>query len=251
MVYQNLRNSFPDKTEAEIDVIAKKFYKHLCDMFVEVFKTLTIAPKNMLKHCYFHPDAAAIFAKLADENKSAILVMGHMGNWEWGGNTFSLICRHQLYVIYHPLANKYFDGLIFKMRTRFGTRLITMKNTYKEMFAGKMNLNTTAFIADQTPQPGNAYWTTFLNQETGVFKGTETIAKKLNTPVVYGFIKKVRRGVYEINAELLTTDPASIPENGISEMYTRRLEKDIIEMPETWLWSHRRWKHKRPAEVVE
>lgn len=245
VVLENLRNAFPKKSEQEINDICKEFFHYLCDLFLEIFKTLTISGKSMLRHCKFSPEASALFARLADENKSIILVMGHQGNWEWAGNSFSLVCRHQLYVIYHPLANKYFDRFMYHMRTRFASRLIAMKNTYKEMLNAKSGLNATAFIADQTPQPSSAYWTTFLNQDTPVFKGTEVIAKKLNRAVVFASVHRVKRGYYVIDAELLSENPAATADGEITELHTRRLEKDIISQPGTWLWSHRRWKHKR------
>ncbi|GAA4461774.1 lysophospholipid acyltransferase family protein [Nemorincola caseinilytica] len=247
VVRQNLRNAFPHKSEQEINTLCKAYYHHLCDMFLETFKTLTISPQTMLQRCSLSPGSKALFDRLNNENKSVILVMGHLGNWEWGGNTFSLSCTQQLYVIYHPLRNKYFDGLMYHMRTRFGTKLIAMKNTFREMLGNRKGANATAFIADQTPQPDNAYWTTFLNQDTPVFKGTEIIASKLGSPIVYVHIKKIKRGYYEMHAEMLLEDPASKPDGYISELHTRRLEKDIIAHPVTWLWSHRRWKHKRPA----
>lgn len=247
VVMQNLRNAFPGKSEAELQAICKRFYKHLCDLFIETFKTLTISREAMLRHCYFAPGSKELLDSLAAENRSCILVLGHYGNWEWAGNTFSLLCRQQLYVIYHPLTSKHFDALMYKMRSRFGTKLIPMKNTFKEMLAHKMELNATAFIADQTPSNTNAYWTTFMNQDTPVFWGTEIIAKKLNRPIVYISLDKTKRGYYEMKAEMLCDQAAGTKEGEISEMHTRRLEQDIVRKPELWLWSHRRWKHKRPA----
>jgi Kdo2-lipid IVA lauroyltransferase/acyltransferase len=249
VVLQNLRNSFPDKSDAEIEKICKDFYHYLCDLILETFKTLTISKKNMLKHCSISPETMKLFNKLAEENKSFIIVMGHWGNWEWAGNTFSLIFKHQLYVIYHPLSNKYFDGLIYRMRTRFGTKLIAMKDTYREMAAKKNELNATAFIADQTPSPQGAFWTTFLNQDTPIFKGTEKIAQRINYPVVFGRVKRLKRGYYEISAEILFENPAKTEPDMISKSHTKALENDIISQPEIWLWSHRRWKHKRPKEI--
>ncbi len=250
VVLTNLRNSFPDKTEEEIQSIAKKYYKYLCDLFLETFKTLTINKKTMLKHCYFNSQAKALFDELAKENKSIILVLGHLGNWEWAGNTVSLQLKQQLYVIYHPISNKYFDWLMYKMRTRFGTKLIAMKDTFREMLENKAELNATAFIADQTPAPESAYWTTFLNQDTPVFKGTELIARKINYPVVYATVKRVKRGEYELFAEMLCEVPKATTEGEISELHTRKLERDIIAQPEIWLWSHRRWKHKRIKQTT-
>jgi KDO2-lipid IV(A) lauroyltransferase len=198
----------------------------------------------MLKHCFHSNSAQMLFDRLAEEGKSIIIVMGHKGNWEWAGNTFSILCKHQLYVIYHPLENKYFNRLVYNMRCRFGTKLIAMRDTYKDMLANKNELNATAFIADQAANPQGAHWMTFLNQDTPVFKGTEKIAQKIKYPVVYVSLKKVKRGYYEVYAEELRWS-ADRGENEITELHTRKLEQDIMEEPETWLWSHRRWKHKR------
>jgi Kdo2-lipid IVA lauroyltransferase/acyltransferase len=247
IVKQNLKNSFPQKSEAEIQKITRKFYRYLCDLFLETFKTLVIRKSVALKRCRLHPEAKKLFDQYYAEQKSLVIVMGHFGNWEWAGNAFSLTCKHQLYVIYHPLRNKFFDRLMYRMRTKFGSKLIAMQDTYKEMVRNKNEINATAFIADQTPFPETAYWTKFLNQDTPVFQGTEKIAKKMNYPVVYVSVKRIRRGRYEIFAETLFENPAETVPGEISEAHTRRLERDIIEQPETWLWSHRRWKHKKPV----
>lgn len=247
---QNLRNSFPEKTEEERLQIAIKFYKYLCDLTLETFKTLIISKKTALKRCKLNPSAAALFNDYAQKGKSIIIVMGHFGNWEWGGNTFSLSCKQQLYVIYHPLSNKYFNNLICGMRARFGAKLYAMKDAFKDMVKNKAEVTATAFIADQTPPPETAYWTTFLNQDTPVFRGTEKIAQKLNFPVVYLSIKRIRRGYYEMFAETLFEDPKNTADGEISEAHTKKLEADIKLQPEIWLWSHRRWKHKRPAPLV-
>ncbi|CAL1520453.1 lysophospholipid acyltransferase family protein [Chitinophaga sp. MM2321] len=245
VVLQNLRNSFPDKNEAEIKRICKDFYHYLCDLFLETFKTLTISKDAMIKHCRFTDDTLALFNKLADDKKSVVLVMGHKGNWEWAGNTFSILCKQQLYVIYHPLANKHFNGLMYRMRTRFGTKLIAMQDTFRDMVQNRDEVNATAFIADQAPQPKTAQWLTFLNQDTPVFKGTEKIAQKMNYPVVYVTVQREKRGYYTVVAKLLTATPADEKDGDITAAHTRKLEEDIVAQPATWLWSHKRWKHRR------
>ena len=246
VVTKNLRCSFPEKSEKEIVDLRRNFFRHLSDLFLETFKTLTISPSSMLQRCRVDEPSLALIKKLYDEKKSVLIVLGHLGNWEWGGNTFSLLCKHQLYVIYHPLKNKYFNNMIIGMRTRFGTKLIEIKNTFRDMLGNKNEISATAFIADQTPHPPNAHWTTFLNQDTPVFRGTEIIARKLNYPVVSIHIKKIKRGYYEIFAEMLCENPSSTSDGEISERHTKKLEEEIRKNPETWLWSHRRWKHKRP-----
>jgi KDO2-lipid IV(A) lauroyltransferase len=232
IVHQNLVKSFPEKQQKEIREIEKRFYRYFCDLFLETFKTLTISKKNMVKHCEFVPETLSIFNQLAEENQSFMVVMGHFGNWEWGGNTFSICCKHQLYVIYHPLSNKYFNGLVYRMRTRFGTRLIAMKDTLRDMLKNRNELNATAFIADQSPLPDRAYWMEFMNQNTPVFLGIEKIALKIRYPIVYITIRRVKRGYYKVFAERIEL-PLQLQETGaITEIHTRRLEADIRSQPE-------------------
>lgn len=248
VVYQNLKNSFPEKSDEELKALRKKFYHYLCDLFLEISKTLTISKSKMLKRCVMSPETKALFDKYQNENRHVIIVMGHFGNWEWAGNTFSLTCKNQLYVIYHPLKNKYFNKLIIGMRMRFGTKLIAMRDTMRDMIKFRSGPpSVTAFIADQTPHPDRAYWTQFLNQDTPIFTGTEKFSKKFNYPVIYVSVKRVRRGYYRIDSELLFDQPKDCAEHEISERHIKRLEEDILGIPESWLWSHRRWKHKRPA----
>ena len=245
VVFENLKNSFPEKSYNELKKIEKDFYRYLCDLFLETIKTLTISRSEAVKRCKFNAKTILLFNELANKNQSCIIVMGHYGNWEWAGNSFSLQCKQQLYVIYHPLSNKYFDKLMYDLRTRFGTKLYAMKDTMREMIRNKNEVNATAFIADQTPSPDSAYWTTFMNQDTPVFWGTEKIAQKLNYPIVYITIKKIKRGYYEVDSELLINEPKNTSLGEISELHTRKLESDIITQPSIWLWSHRRWKHKK------
>jgi KDO2-lipid IV(A) lauroyltransferase len=249
VVEDNLRKSFPEKSPEEIIKISKRYYHYLCDLILETFKKFTITEKESKERCILHN--TELFKRLKDENRSVILLMGHYGNWEMAGSSFSLAHVHQLYVIYKPLANEYFENLMCKSRTKYGTKLIKMENTLKDILNNKNNCAAYAFIADQTPSNQNAYWTNFLNQDTAMFTGAEKLAKKLNFPVVFINIVRVKRGYYEIFPEMLCEDPKSSKENEIIELFVRKLEKEIIKMPETWLWSHRRWKQKRPETVKD
>ncbi|MBK6341935.1 MAG: lysophospholipid acyltransferase family protein [Flavobacteriales bacterium] len=245
VVLTNLRKSFPEKNEAEIRAIAKRFYRWFCDLTLETLKTLTISPDAVRSRVNF--PGAGVFRSFAEKKQSVIIVMGHYGNWELAGARFAVEPGlHQLYVIYHPLQNPHFERLIVHMRTRLGNRLYAMQETFKGMVRDRQLLTATAFIADQTPSPERAYWTEFLNQDTPVFTGTGVIAKKLGYPVVYLSIQQSKRGHYEMHAEVLVPDPKSMSENDINQLHTDRLQRDIRQKPDLWLWTHRRWKHRRP-----
>jgi KDO2-lipid IV(A) lauroyltransferase len=246
VVYQNLKLSFPEKTSEEISKLAKDFYRYFCDLLLETFKTLTISKNSMLRHCSIDEKSLALLNKLASEGQSILLVLGHKGNWEWAGNTFSLLSSYKLFVIYHPLANPYFDRLMYNMRSKFGTKLIPMADTFREMVKHKSELTATAFIADQTPQPDNAHWMNFLNQDTPVFLGTEKIATKMKRLVLFVSVQKIKRGYYQLVIdENDIMNPNNFSAGELTESHTKKLEKDIRQQPETWLWTHRRWKHKR------
>ncbi|MBC7485437.1 MAG: lysophospholipid acyltransferase family protein [Cytophagaceae bacterium] len=246
VVLQNLRNSFPEKNEKEITVLSKKFYRYFCDLILESLKTLTVSREQVKKHVVFSPASVEIFRKYYETKQSIVLVMGHMGNWELAGAGFSqLVTSPQLHILYHPLTNKKFDKLVYHMRTRLGNKLYAMNEALRGMLRDRDKITATAFIADQTPSPEGAYWTTFLHQDTPVFKGTEKLATKLNYPVLYVSVYRPERGIYRIDLEVLTDNPKNCSENEISEKHTRRLEKDIRIQPEIWLWTHKRWKHKR------
>lgn len=245
VVMMNLRNSFPEKSETELKVIERKFYRFFCDLVVETLKSLTVSPESLRKRLTFKD--LTLFEKYHSQNQSIIIVMGHWGNWELGGARFAIEPLHRLFVIYHPLKNKHFDQLIYKMRTRLGNGLYAMKDTLRGIVRDRNELTATAFIADQTPSPRGAYWMDFLNQDTPVFTGTGKIANKMKYPVVYVGVKQTKRGHYEITLEDLVPEPSSVEPDEIMRLFMQRLEEDIREKPEIWLWTHKRWKHKRSS----
>lgn len=246
----NLRNSFPEKSEAEIRLIAKRFRSWFCDMVLETIKTLTISPATLRKRISM--EGIEILREYARRKQSIIIVLGHYGNWELAGARYSVERDiPPLYVIYHPLENKYSDRVAYRMRTRHGTRLYTMQEVGKAMIRDKHLLTATAFIADQTPPPERAHWMQFLGQDTPVYLGTEALAKKLNYPVVYISITRPQRGYYHMKLDTIVTDPSLTSRGEITEIHTRRLERDIREHPELWLWTHRRWKHRRSLNVKQ
>jgi Kdo2-lipid IVA lauroyltransferase/acyltransferase len=249
VVITNLRNSFPQMADDEVKRTARKFYRHFCDVMFETIKLLTISPAGFRKRCAMDEAAIATFGRFITREKSIVGVMGHCGNWEWGAISHQLYFERMITGVYHPLSNQNFDRLMLNLRGRFGGDIVPMKQVYKRLLSlrDKGISTTIGLIADQTPPPESAYWTTFLNQDTPVFNGPEKLAKKFNYPVIYLKVIKLRRGYYKLSTVTITDDPSAMPEGAISELHARALENNIREQPYAWLWSHRRWKHKRPV----
>lgn len=248
VVRQNLRNAFPEKTEHEIIRIERKFFLHLADVMLETLKMLTMNDRMAKKHIRIPKQGVDLINSYNDQGKSLIIAIAHYGCWEWGNYGYQAEIDYELRGIYHPLSDPYFEKLMQHMRTRSGSIAVKMKETLRYMIQNRKRVANTAFVADQSPSPHGAHWTIFLNQETGFFYGMEKIARKLDMPVVFLSIDKEKRSHYVMNFEPLIDNPAQTEEGEITEEYVRRLEKRIQEKPEHWLWSHRRWKHKRPEK---
>jgi Kdo2-lipid IVA lauroyltransferase/acyltransferase len=247
IVATNLRNSFPEKSDSELAVIEKKFYHHLADLFVETFKVTHMSEAEQKRR--FSYSNLDIIDKLRSENRDIIAVLGHYGNWEWP-TKLPFYLKYKTIIIYKPLQNKYFDRYIYNHRSEHGIVLTPMSLIIREIINSKKdNINTVSvFLADQTPSKSEIkYWTTFLNQDTPIYLGPEKIAAKYDMAVVYFNVQKIKRGYYNLNIELLFEHTAGLPDYLVTETHVKRLEEIIKEKPEFWIWTHRRWKHKKPA----
>ena len=245
VVLLNLRNSFPEKSEDEIKRIEKKFYQHLGDTFVENFALLKMSKERILKMVEF--EETDIYNNLYAKNKNVLGITGHYCNWEVF-LTLPKIVNHTVLGVYKPLNNAFFDKQFYKMREKFGAIPITMNDTYKTVlrYYHEKKSIFVGLIADQRPLLINKkHWTNFLNQDTAVYIGPEKIAKKINSAVVFTYLKKIKRGKYLVKNNLLFEDVSQCKENEILETYLNFLEDLILKEPEYYLWSHNRWKHKR------
>jgi KDO2-lipid IV(A) lauroyltransferase len=248
VVAKNLKNSFPEKTEEELKFIEKKFYKHLADLFIETLKLSHMSKSQLMRR--FTVSNIGIIDKLLEDKRDTVAVFGHYNNWEWF-TSLPLYTKYKAVSIYKPLQNKFFDRFLNDLRSKNGMVLTPMSNIIREIINNKKNnINTiSAFVSDQTPVKTEIkYWTTFLIQDTPVYMGTEKVASKYDMAIVFFHIQKIKRGYYNLNIELLFDHTAGLPDHLITETHVRRLEEIIVEKPEYWIWSHRRWKHKKPVE---
>jgi KDO2-lipid IV(A) lauroyltransferase len=245
VIFENLRNSFPEKTEEELECIAKNFYRHFTDLIVETIKFRTATPQCV---CERIQGDISIMDTFYHTKTNIIYLMGHRGNWELANLFSSLNFTHECIVVYRPLQNPESDQWLRDLRTRFGAKLVSMDNIFKELQKPREKPYVVVLANDQSPNPKTAFWTQFLNQDTGVFRGVETIARRYNLTVLYADFSKVadKRGYYQVNICKITDKPREVPNNSILETQLRILQRDIENQPHNWLWSHRRWKHKRP-----
>lgn len=245
VVKSNLKLVFPDKTETELNSIQKKFYKHLCDMFLEMAKTMTISEKSLKQRFKIkNPEALQYLEGL---NKSAILIFGHYASWEW-----SIVIQNYInfkgLAVYKRLANRYFDKLVKNIRSKFNTDLISTKETIHTITDNEAKgiKSIIGFLSDQSPRlTKDVYWGTFMGIEVPCFTGAERLAKKLDLTTAYLKVNKVKRGYYEAEVIMLAENPSIYKDYELTDLFLREVEKQIYETPEYYFWTHKRWKHQR------
>ncbi len=248
VVDENLANSFPEKTQNERALIAKKYYKNICDIFVETLylDRMTLSEgKNCAK--YVNPE---LLNHYLDQGRQVVTYVGHCNNWEWYCN-LPLFTHEKCYGVYKILTNKAFERFFLHLRSRFGLILVERAAIFRQLVSDHQKgiPSFSSFIFDQTPRATELHhWVRFLNQDTPVVLGAEKIAQKLDTVVLFLHSRKVKRGSYEVKFILVTDHAGSCPKFEITDKCMMLLEQQIKAQPEYWLWSHRRWKHKREIE---
>ena len=243
IIVENLKKSFPEKTDKERKKIMRKFYQHLTDLMVESIKSYTFPEKQIRKrYTYANKEVSDNFF---EKGQKIIFSGAHYGNWEWGGVSTPIELKHDIIVLYKPLANKRIDNYVNKMRSVNSAKMLSIYSSEKDaIFSSDRNF-ILVMIGDQNPSNlRRAVWTKFLNQPTACLHGIEVYAKKYNFPVLYYSMEKKKRGYYHITFKIITENPKETSNGEITKKFMNEVEKDIKRQPEYWLWSHRRWKHK-------
>ena len=247
VVQTNLKNAFPNKSGSELKSIEKVFYKNLSDIILEGIKGLTLSRPELEKRFqYLNID---LVNEEFEKGKSVIIIASHIANWEWGVLSFDFWTKGQVVGIYKPLKNQLIDNYYNDQRKQWGLQLTSMAQTGRSIIERKNESTVFVFIADQTPSDvHNAQWFNFLNQDTPFLHGVDKIARKTNYPVFNTDIQRVGRGQYEVTFEKLSDEPRDLKPGALTERYAKALEKIIQQRPGNWLWSHKRWKRKRPKK---
>jgi KDO2-lipid IV(A) lauroyltransferase len=262
VVKKNLAKAFPEKSDKERKEIERKFYRWLCDYFVETLKLLSVSDKTFLKHVRF--EGFDVVEQCFAEGQDCAGILGHCGNWEylsasdlgltsWGfravdngskATSKAAVCG----LIYHPLSNKIFDRLFLEIRQAMRGVCVPKKDILRYLVNYRREGRKTLFgyIADQAPKWENInLWLDFLNQETPVFTGAERILSKMNNAVFYIDVERPRRGQYVFTYKLMTREPSKMEHGELTRQYFKLLENSIRRNPSIYLWTHDRWKRTR------
>ncbi|MGI4874239.1 MAG: lysophospholipid acyltransferase family protein [Janthinobacterium lividum] len=253
VVLDNLRHAFPEKTEGEIRQIGRRFYWHFAQVLVEILKLATISPADLQRRVRFtNPE---LMGGPFTENRLVLSLGSHRGNWEWLLSGAELQWPGRAGGVYKSLTNKFFESFMRRLRTRLGAQAVPMLATLRYLNAHRHDGLTLSLLTDQAAGPDDRpYWTNFLHREAGFYTSADRLAPALGCVVLYIGVHRAGRGYYDVTftrlpdgllpaeAARATSDTERYP---ITEAFVRQLEADIRATPEQYLWTHRRWKHKR------
>ncbi len=251
VVNENLRNSFPEKSAAEIKIIEKKFYTNFCDYIVETFKSFTISSTELrVRVQHLNRD---IFDEAKAENKNVILLAGHVFNWEWFNVLSTVIPQEKSFPVYRKVNSSFWEEKIKSIRNRFGNHAIEAKEVIRHIFKNPNDGNSIyMFVADQTPHISEiTYGLRFLNQDTPAFVGYDKLSTRIEMAFVYCEMKKVKRGYYQINYHRIYPDGEKFQTHEVVQKFHKLLENTLHKRPDNYLWSHRRWKYQSAIKVMQ
>jgi KDO2-lipid IV(A) lauroyltransferase len=241
VVLQNLRQAFPEKTEKEIRVIARRFYRNFMDNWIETIKLLSVSKRSLNKRTTGNFE---IFQQLYETGTGVQVNLGHFFNWEIMTLHTGINQPFTFLTVYLPQSSEILNRLLIYLRSRWGNPQLPASNMAKEILPWRGKQYLLALGADQSPPNAEGtYWLYFMNQPTAFLKGPERFSRILDIPVVMMTTTRPRRGHYHFDYFLLAEDPKSLPDGELLRRYVKHVEDNIMLQPELYLWSHRRWKH--------
>ena len=248
VVRNNLSSAFPDKSEKEITVLGKKFYKQLVQTAFEIVKARRMSKDDFRKRVKLvSPELLEQYSN--GHQNSVIITTIHQGNWEWMLHGAVSALNVPMDPVYKPLHDKVTDKLILDIRSQFGSRPLTMAESGKDILRRRKEFRLFVMVADQSPtRSERGYWTTFMNREAAFYLGTEAIAKLTKFPVLFAQCRRVRRGHYQIEFHEIAKPPYEKASHDITDRFVALAEMAIRSEPESWLWTNRRWKRNHQAE---
>ena len=247
MVRHNLQLAFPDKTDKERQLIAKRFYHQFCYTAVENIYGYNCSDEEMKRRVVFTPMDEV--NRLVDAAGGGIFMLAHMGNWEWMASVQQWVSPGVLEVnVYRQQRSQRMDKLMLALRAKRGGVCVEKQRILREMvrYRAAKQAVTIGLISDQKPRPEvTRTWVHFLHQDVGFLDGGEVLGTKFGYPVFYAHITRAKRGYYHCAFKVLSADPKNSSEGEITTAYAKALEANIIEQPELWLWSHNRFKWRK------
>ncbi|MDP9959903.1 lysophospholipid acyltransferase family protein [Chryseobacterium lathyri] len=251
VITQNLRKSFPEKSEEEIRIIRKKFYLNFSDYLVETIKSFSISEtESRVRMQHINQE---VFHEAKAEGKNVIMLAGHVFNWEWMNAFARIIPQKHCHPVYRKVNSDFWENQMKKVRNKFGNEALEANEVIMNIFRSKNDGESAyMFVADQTPHVAHVnYGLEFLNQRTPAFIGYDKLATRMDLAFIYCEMKKVKRGYYQVNYHRIYPEGEKFTEHEVVKKFHKLLENTLRKHPDNYLWSHRKWKYQESIKTFD
>lgn len=247
-VEANLRVAFPDRDRTWIRRTAAASYAHLGR---EAVRTMLAARNpDAFSESVIH-EGLDLLRERMESGRGQIVLGGHLGNWELGVGSLAL-AGFPVFAVARRQRNPLFDRRIVAVRHNLGIRLIRRGDARKEVLHSLRQNRIVVFIADQDARQAGVF-VPFFNRPASTARGPAVFA--LRSGAELAFMAPVREPDGRLRVRI---EPLDVPEGGedgfvdrMTQAYMATLEKAVREVPEQYLWHHRRWKTRAPEPALD
>lgn len=235
---ENLEGAFGDSfSAAEKRRIAKESFQNFAASLFDLLilkKTMKQARARFEFEGVEHLDAA--FSR----GKGIILVVSHLGSWEYLA-FLSYLKKYPLLVVVKSFKNPFLNEWVRSLRRMTGINPIDKKNAAKPILNEVRKNHLVVILIDQWAGP-EGFWGDFLGRPTSTTNLPARIALKTGADLIPAYCLRTKPGRYKIAIQPAVSVGPSDSAPQITNRLNRLLEEKITQYPEQWIWMHHRWK---------
>ncbi len=241
---------YPELSRLERDQLIRKTFQSTGKT---LFETLIVKRIRKNPDKYITLNNPEIVHKALEAGNGAVLLFGHVGNWELLPTIYEMLDIKGI-AVESPVGDSKLDDLLLSVRRSDNILMVPRgdRSSAKSILKCFRNNEVFLFAMDQDIKVKSVF-VDFFNKKASTAKGAVTFAQKFNAPVISAFGARQPDGTHVYSFELLSEVPYRCDESEVLELtqyYTSRLEKHIRVYPDQWVWFHRRWKI-RPDDLSE
>jgi len=240
-----LRMVFGDRmSEKELRRLNRRVVLHFAQMLFEVPHIFKLNVKNLHRYAYFENEE--VLTEALAKGKGCFILTGHFGNWELMSAATALRFQTSGIAVARPADFAPVEGLLMRLRTRFGTEIIPKKKAMKKLLMGTRTNKAMGILLDQNVDWYEGVFVQFMGQRACTNKGLALIAMKTGSPVVPVFSVRQPDGryriVFENEVDLVRSESKLADTEENTAEFNRIINKYIYWYPDQWFWFHKRWK---------
>lgn len=235
--------AFPEFSSREVERVARESYRHLGRVAAETALFSRLDSSGILTHIE-GIDGLELLSRQRDAGRGAIVLTGHVGNWEIGGAAVAA-SGIPIDVVVRLMGNPLFDDYLRGTRNRLGMTVVRDRDAVRHTARALRDRHVMAFLIDQSGLHIASSFVPFFGRPAKTPRGPAVLALRLAVPVFFGVSLRLPDGRYHVHIREIVTERTGVTDRDVDAIlneYSRLLEHFVRQAPEQYFWQHRRWK---------